>query len=170
MIRKRLIILMYKIMNIFVKIYKYSKATYNTFVINQSNTMGGISSISDEVRIAYPKNIFVGENSYMNGGQLQASKNAKIIIGNNCLISYNVHIRTDMHNFKKKDMFIMNQGHTEKDITIGDDCWIGYGAQIMAGVNIGRGAVVAAGCIVAKDVPEYAVVAGVPAQIIKYRE
>ena len=157
-------------MNIFVKIYKYSKATYNTFVINQSNTMGGISSISDEVRIAYPKNIFVGENSYMNGGQLQASKNAKIIIGNNCLISYNVHIRTDMHNFKKKDMFIMNQGHTEKDITIGDDCWIGYGAQIMAGVNIGRGAVVAAGCIVAKDVPEYAVVAGVPAQIIKYRE
>jgi len=54
-------------------------------------------------------------------------------------------------------------------IKIDDDVWIGYGATIMSGVHIEQGAVVAAGAVVTKDVPPYAVVGGVPAQIIKYR-
>ena len=55
------------------------------------------------------------------------------------------------------------------DIVIGDDVWIGYGATIMSGVKIGQGAVIAAGAMVTKDVPPYAVVAGVPAKLIKNR-
>lgn len=57
-----------------------------------------------------------------------------------------------------------------KPITIGNDVWIGARVVIKDGVNIGNGAVVAAGTIVTKDVPPYAIVAGVPAQIIKYRQ
>ena len=56
-----------------------------------------------------------------------------------------------------------------KWIEIGNDVWIGHGAFIMPGVKIGNGAVVAAGAIVTKDVPPYAVVAGVPAVVKKYR-
>lgn len=56
-----------------------------------------------------------------------------------------------------------------KVTTIGNDVWIGHGAQIMAGVTIGDGAIVAAGSVVAKDVPPYAVVAGNPAVIKKFR-
>lgn len=52
---------------------------------------------------------------------------------------------------------------------IGNDVWIGHGAQIMAGVTIGDGAVVAAGAVVSKDVPPYAVVAGNPAVIKRWR-
>lgn len=52
---------------------------------------------------------------------------------------------------------------------IGNDVWIGHGAQIMAGVTIGDGAIVAAGAVVAKDVPPFAVVAGNPATIKKMR-
>ncbi|GGE54927.1 CatB-related O-acetyltransferase [Actibacterium pelagium] len=52
---------------------------------------------------------------------------------------------------------------------IGNDVWVGHGAQIMAGVTIGDGAIVAAGAVVAKDVPPYAVVAGNPATIKKMR-
>ena len=52
---------------------------------------------------------------------------------------------------------------------IGNDCWICERSIIMAGLTIGDGAVVAAGAIVTKDVPPYAVVAGVPAKVIKYR-
>ena len=52
---------------------------------------------------------------------------------------------------------------------IGNDVWIGLNATILDGVTIGDGAIVAAGAVVTKDVPPYAVVAGVPAKIIKYR-
>lgn len=52
---------------------------------------------------------------------------------------------------------------------IGNDVWIGHGAQVMAGVTIGDGAIVAAGAVVARDVPPYAVVAGNPAVIKKMR-
>nr|WP_319566125.1 CatB-related O-acetyltransferase [uncultured Rhodoferax sp.] len=53
--------------------------------------------------------------------------------------------------------------------TIGSDVWIGIRSIIMAGVTVGDGAVIAAGSIVTKDVPPYAIVAGVPAKFIKYR-
>lgn len=118
----------------------------------------------------YNKNIFIGENSYINGGFIKASEHAKIIIGDNCLISYNVHLRTDMHNYRNKTALIREQGHSEKDIIIEDDVWVGYGAQVLAGVTVGQGAVIAAGSIVTKDVPAYAVVGGIPARIIQYRE
>ena len=52
---------------------------------------------------------------------------------------------------------------------IGNDVWIGAGALILGGVNIGDGAIVAAGAVVTRDVPAYAVVAGVPAKVIHYR-
>ena len=55
------------------------------------------------------------------------------------------------------------------EIVIGNDCWIGREATIMSGVIIGNGAVVAAGSVVTKDVPPYAIVGGNPARIIKYR-
>lgn len=53
--------------------------------------------------------------------------------------------------------------------TIGNDVWIGYHAMIIGGINIGNGAVIAAGAVVTKDVPPYAIVGGVPAKIIRYR-
>ena len=52
---------------------------------------------------------------------------------------------------------------------IGDDAWIGSNAMIMSGVTIGTGAAVGAGAVVTKDVPPYAIVAGVPARVIRYR-
>ena len=55
-------------------------------------------------------------------------------------------------------------------LVIGHDCWIGYGTIIVSSCHhIGNGAVVAAGSVVTKDVPPYAVVAGTPARVIKYR-
>jgi len=52
---------------------------------------------------------------------------------------------------------------------IGNDVWIGVKAVVLQGVNIGTGAIVAAGAVVTKDVPPYAIVGGVPAKIIRYR-
>lgn len=54
-------------------------------------------------------------------------------------------------------------------VEIDNDVWIGANAQIMSGVHIGNGAIVAAGAVVTQDVPPYAIVGGVPAKIIRYR-
>ncbi|WP_459824458.1 LbetaH domain-containing protein [Desulfomicrobium salsuginis] len=57
----------------------------------------------------------------------------------------------------------------EHPVTLGHDVWVGHGALVMPGVTVGTGAVVASGAVVTKDVPDYAIVAGVPARVIKYR-
>jgi len=66
--------------------------------------------------------------------------------------------------FSDEDLFVPLQ-KTE----IGHDVWIGQNAMITDGIRIGTGAVIAAGAVVTRDVPEYAVVAGVPAKLIKFR-
>ena len=81
---------------------------------------------------------------------------------------YTNHIAT--YPFKVKMLQISSSESFGKgDIIVDDDVWIGYGATIMSGVHIGQGAVVAAGAVVTKDVPPYAIVGGVPAKVIKYR-
>ena len=62
------------------------------------------------------------------------------------------------------------QGMREAEVIIGNDVWIGMRSIIMPGVKIGDGAVIGAGAVVTKDVPDYAIVGGVPARIIKYRK
>lgn len=57
----------------------------------------------------------------------------------------------------------------EYDVEIGNDVWVGARAMILDGCRVGNGAVIAAGAVVAKDVPPYAMVGGVPAQVIKFR-
>lgn len=139
----------------------------NNAVLHKNGSTGRITHLVD---IRFPENVFIGENSYINGGMVAASKDAKIVIGNNCMISYQVHLRTDMHNHASCDVPMNTQGHTQKDIVIGNDVWIGYGAQIMSGVSIGDGAIIGAGAVVTRDVKPYTVVGGVPARQIKERK
>jgi carbonic anhydrase/acetyltransferase-like protein (isoleucine patch superfamily) len=69
-----------------------------------------------------------------------------------------------------KDRLIMDQEAIIAPVVIGQDVWIGVGARILKGVTVGDHAVIGANSVVTKDVPPYAVVVGVPANIIKYRE
>lgn len=128
---------------------------YNSRIVNNPT---GLGFISGKVSLQYPEHITIGKNSYVNGGKLCASPGAFIKIGENCLISYNVHMRTDMHRYKDKNILIKEQGYKEGDIIIGNDVWIGYGAQIFGGVTLGDGCVVGAGTIVKKDVMPYQMV------------
>ena len=81
-----------------------------------------------------------------------------------------VVILTHTHNIDRTDIPMCDQGSRVGKVTIGNDVWIGMRSIIMPGVKIGNGAVIGAGAVVTKDVPDYAIVGGVPAKIIKYRK
>ena len=74
----------------------------------------------------------------------------------------------EFNRFGGKDVRVL-EWETEKRVEIGNDVWVGTNAVIMGGVKIGDGAIVAAGAVVTKDVPPYAIVGGVPAKVLKYR-
>ncbi len=69
----------------------------------------------------------------------------------------------------KKQKQVFDEHIASKKTTIGNDVWVGRNASIIAGVNIGNGAIIGSGAVVTKDVPDYAIVGGVPARIIRYR-
>ena len=91
-------------------------------------------------------------------------------IGKNTLIASGVHIMSgkNQHNFDDLETPIQQQGGVFEKITIGEDCWIGNGSLIMA--NIGNQCIVGAGSVVTKDVPDFAIVVGNPATVVRYRK
>jgi acetyltransferase-like isoleucine patch superfamily enzyme len=91
-------------------------------------------------------------------------------IGNNVLIASHTTFIPANHQFEDTQRPIRDQGETCKGIKLEDDIWIGTHVTILDGVTIGQGAIVAAGSVVNKDVPPYAIVGGVPARVLKYRQ
>lgn len=91
-------------------------------------------------------------------------------IGDDVMLASGVRILTAEHVTDRRDVPIRVQGETRARTVIEDDVWIGANAVVLAGVRIGRGAVVAAGAVVTRDVESYAVVAGVPARVLKQRK
>jgi len=93
------------------------------------------------------------------------------IIGNAVMMGEGVFIYSNNHNFKDLTKPMIYQGSTKvRTLVIEDDVWIGAKSIILASVNkIGKGSIIGAGAIVTKDVPQYAIVGGNPAKVIKYR-
>jgi acetyltransferase-like isoleucine patch superfamily enzyme len=90
-----------------------------------------------------------------------------ITIGDRVYTSPSVQLAAVNHVFSDPTRPFVEQGITAEGIVVEDDVWIGAGAIITDGVRIGQGAVVAAGAVVTADVPAHAVVAGVPARVVK---
>lgn len=110
----------------------------------------------------------IGDNS---GVGVRCEINGEVHIGNNVLIGPDCIFYTQNHEFHDASRNIMEQGYSApKPIYIGDDVWIGRRVIVLPGVHIGRGAVVGAGAVVAKDIPEYAIAIGNPIQIKGYRK
>jgi acetyltransferase-like isoleucine patch superfamily enzyme len=115
--------------------------------------------------IRNPRNIEIGDNcSFSNFVILDGHD--RITIGSNCMLANNVVIATATHD---ETVDPMNSVTIRRPVTIGNNVWFGIGATILPGLNIGDGAIIGARALVTKDVPAGAVVIGIPAQIVRFR-
>jgi acetyltransferase-like isoleucine patch superfamily enzyme len=158
--------------------------------INIQIDSGAKVSKSSKLETKFGGQIIIGKNCEIGDFAMLLTYGGNIEIGNDCSINpfcvlyghgglkigNKVRIATHTviipanHTFENLDMPIMDQPETRKGIIIGDDVWIGNGVRILDGVKIGNGSVIAAGSVVTKNVPSFVVVAGIPANIIKYRK
>lgn len=111
----------------------------------------------------YGYNIYCGEQVYFNVNCVVLDV-TKVTIGNNVLIGPNVQLYTAAHPI---DLETRKTLEFAKEITIGNDCWIGGSAVILPGVKIGNNCIIGAGSVVTKNIPDNSMVVGNPAKVIR---
>jgi acetyltransferase-like isoleucine patch superfamily enzyme len=117
--------------------------------------------------------IEIGDDVTMGIGVALVASESRIIIGNKVMLGPHVMIIGGDHNTSVIGRFMYDvrekRPQDDQDVVIEDDVWICAGAVILKGTRVGRGAIVAAGAVVNRDVLPYTVVGGVPARVIKRR-
>jgi acetyltransferase-like isoleucine patch superfamily enzyme len=161
----------------YLKVKYHNCKLFDNVEVDRESMLSNYNVIFSNVKIMKSS---LGVHSYLQENSIVLNSD----IGKFCSIAMNVFIGLPQHEqscfsthpsfylkntpliktFSEKDCF-----QSAKRTFVGNDVWIGHGALIMSGVRIGHGAVVGAGAVVTKDVPDYAVVVGVPAKVIKFR-
>ena len=125
------------------------------------NQIGENSIVNGQLTVVLPKNVTIGKGvTVMNGALMMAA--GGITIEDKVLIAANVKLISNNHDPYERDVLIC------RPILIKEGAWVGAAATILPGVTIGKYAIVGSDSVVTKDVPDYAVVVGNPAKIIKY--
>lgn len=132
---------------------------YRRFSIGKRSVVESFSCINNAVG-----DVVIGDYTRIG---LHCTVIGPVTIGNHVNLAQGITVSALNHNFEDTRLRIDEQGVNTSEIVIDDDVWIGANAVITAGVHIGRHSVVAAGAVVTKDVPEYSVVGGVPAKVIR---
>jgi acetyltransferase-like isoleucine patch superfamily enzyme len=120
-------------------------------------------------------NIYVGDNVSLGSRPIVLATRSLIQIGNNVMFGPEVTIIGGNRNTSYPGKYMADVQDADKTpeddlgVVIEDDVWVGTRAVILNGVTIGRGAIIAAGAVVTRSVPPYAMIAGVPARVIKFR-
>ena len=93
-----------------------------------------------------------------------------VSIGRECILADRVMLIDFDHGVVEVDRPIREQGIYKRDVRVGHNCWLGYGACILRGVTVGDNAIVGTSAVVTRDVPANAVVAGIPARVLRMRD
>jgi acetyltransferase-like isoleucine patch superfamily enzyme len=113
--------------------------------------------------------ISIGAKSVL-GQECTISAYSHVSVGRECVIADRVMLIDFDHGVVDVDRPIRLQGIYKRDVNVGNNVWIGYGACVLRGVTVGDNAVIGTNAVVTRDVPDNAVVAGVPARVIRMRD
>lgn len=160
-----------------IKILKKIKCSLNSYLykirrlIYTNRAKRQLTSYGNELRVNGPcifeAFVNVGNNVNFNGMRIYGGGN--VSIKNNFHSGIECMIITSNHNYEGEAIPYDNT-YINKDVVIKDNVWFGNRVLVTGNVIIGEGAIVAAGSVVVKDVPDFAIVGGNPAKVIKYRE
>ena len=134
-----------------------------------NNNISPKANICSKVYIGNLQNLIIGDRSGL--GKNFKMHNVAIEMGNDIMVGPDVTVMGGGHKFDDINIPMIDQGDIPRtSLKIEDDVWIGTKSLILAkGQTIGKGSIIGAGTVVTKDIPPYAIVAGNPARIIKYR-
>jgi len=112
-------------------------------------------------KITIHDNVSIGQNFHI------VSSGTELVIGKDTTISGNVFVTNLDHDYKQIGAHILKQEHLTKETRIGQNCFIGYGATIQAGAILGKQCIVGANSVVRGMFPDYSVIVGAPAKVVK---
>lgn len=144
-------------MNIFYKIFRRIRISlYLTYIriFCKNITIGEVLNYRKCLTLNVAKNakLVIGNNVFFNN-YCSVNCREKITIGKDCIFGEAVRIYDHNHVFKLKDTPIQEQGFSCKDVSIGDNCWIGSNVVILPGTTIGNNVVISAGSIIKGNIP-----------------
>ncbi len=141
-------------------------------------------SIARNARVDFGRFVWIGHGTKIRCHEGVVEIGAKTVMGQECTISAYKRVRIGEqcviadramfidfdHGVVEVERPIRQQGIYTRDVEVGSNVWIGYGACILRGVSVGDNSIVGTNSVVTKDVPANAVVAGVPARIVRMRD
>ncbi len=131
---------------------------------------GRFAWIGDGTKIRCHEGVVeIGAKTVM-GQECTISAYQRVRIGDECVIADRAMFIDFDHGMVETERPIRSQGIYKRDVEVGNNVWIGYGACILRGVSVGDNSVIGTNAVVTKDVPANAVVGGIPARIIRMRE
>jgi acetyltransferase-like isoleucine patch superfamily enzyme len=134
-----------------------------------SVSMGRWSWLGHDCKIrAHQGHISIGAKSVL-GQECTISCYQHVAIGRECIIADRVMMIDFDHGMVDVERPIREQGIYKRDVNVGHNVWIGYGTCVLRGVSVGNNSVIGTNAVVTYDVPDNAIVAGVPARIIRMR-
>lgn len=146
-------------------IFKF-KRKYWTYSVKRNCIECG-NDLRVNFRCNFGGKIYLGNNCNFNGMNIAGGGTVKI--GNNFHSGIECMMITQNHDYDDGEAIPYGNKYHLKTIIIGDNVWLGNRVLLVGNINIGEGAIVAAGSVVVKDIPPLAIVGGNPAKIIKYR-
>lgn len=135
-------------------------------------SIGSRCMFGRETRISSKRGtIAIGDDCGFGAGvTIHSVVGGAVTIGSKVIVAGHCYLGGGQYHTDRTDIPIVDQGHIEgQNLVIGDNVWIGAGVVVVSGLTIGRDAIIAAGAVVTRDVPDFAVVGGVPARVLKIR-